>query len=72
MYDIWKEEGVCMCVHTYVHMCVHMPVLILFCFNKQKEYLDFPGGPVVKTPCSQCRGPGFYSWSGNQIPTCGN
>ena len=25
---------------------------------------DFPGGPVVKTPCSQCRGPGFESWSG--------
>ena len=20
---------------------------------------DFPGGPVAKTPCSQCRGPGF-------------
>ena len=20
---------------------------------------DFPGGPVVKTPCSQCRGPRF-------------
>ena len=20
---------------------------------------DFPGGPVVKTMCSQCRGPGF-------------
>ena len=19
---------------------------------------DFPGGPVAKTPCSQCRGPG--------------
>ena len=26
---------------------------------------DFPGGPVVKTPCSQCRGPGFDPWSGN-------
>ena len=20
---------------------------------------DFPSGPVAKTPCSQCRGPGF-------------
>ena len=20
---------------------------------------DFPGGPVAKTPCSQCKGPGF-------------
>ena len=26
---------------------------------------DFPGGAVVKTPCSQCRGPGFDPWSGN-------
>ena len=26
---------------------------------------DFPGGPVVKTPRSQCRGPGFNPWSGN-------
>ena len=26
---------------------------------------DFPGGPVVKTPHSQCRGPGFDPWSGN-------
>ena len=25
---------------------------------------DFPGGPVVKTRCSKCRGPGFNSWSG--------
>ena len=22
-------------------------------------WVDFPGGPVAKTPCSQCRGPGF-------------
>ena len=26
---------------------------------------DFPGGPVVKTPHSQCRGLGFDPWSGN-------
>ena len=29
---------------------------------------DFPGGPVIKTLCSQCRGPRFYPWLGNQIP----
>ena len=29
---------------------------------------DFPGGPVVKIPCFQCRGHGFHSWSGNKIP----
>ena len=26
---------------------------------------DLPGGPVVKTPCFHCRGPGFDPWSGN-------
>ena len=29
---------------------------------------DFPGGPVAKTLHSQCMGPGFNIWSGNQIP----
>ena len=26
---------------------------------------DFFGGPVAKTPRSQCRGPGFNPWPGN-------
>ena len=26
---------------------------------------DFPGGPVAKTPSSQCRGPSLDPWSGN-------
>ena len=26
---------------------------------------DFPGGPTVKTPSSQCRGPGLDPWLGN-------
>ena len=31
---------------------------------------DFPGGPVVKTPCFHCRGHGFDPWLGKQDPTC--
>ena len=31
---------------------------------------DFPGGPVVKTQCSQCRRHRYDYWSGNQDPTC--
>ena len=31
-------------------------------------FKNFPGGPVVKTPCSQCQGPGFNPWLENQIP----
>ena len=33
-------------------------------------YWDFPGGPVVKTLCFQCRGHGFDPWSWNKDPTC--
>ena len=32
---------------------------------KCKWKWDFPGDPVVKTPCSQCRGHRFHPWSGN-------
>ena len=28
--------------------------------------MNFPS-PLAKTPCSQCRGPGFHPLSGNQI-----
>ena len=33
--------------------------------TKENASRDFPGGPVAKTPCSQCRGSGFNPWSGN-------
>ena len=36
--------------------------------HKMEEGWDFPGGPVGKTPCSQCRGLGFDPWLGNYIP----
>ena len=32
---------------------------------KNNEIRDFPGGPVVKTPHLQCRGPGSDPWLGN-------
>ena len=32
-------------------------------FSKRDWFKDFPGGPVAKTRCSQCKGP----WSGNYI-----
>ena len=38
-------------------------------FHSFRKHLgDFPGGPVDKTPLSQCRGPGFHVWSGSEIP----
>ena len=30
-----------------------------------QHFWDFPGGPVVKTPCFHCRGHGFDPWLGH-------
>ena len=35
------------------------------CSKSEARQRDFPGGAVVKTSCSQCRGPRFDPWSGN-------
>ena len=35
--------------------------------EKNIKKRDFPGGPVAKTPGSQCKGPEFNPWSGNQV-----
>ena len=36
--------------------------------NERSGFRDLPGDPVAKTPCSQCRGPGFNPCSGTWIP----
>ena len=33
--------------------------------RKANNLGNFPGGPVAKTPCFQCRGSGFDPWSEN-------
>ena len=53
---------------TYVHTksCMGIFITALFIIvNNRKQSGDLPGGTVVKTPCSQGRGPGFDPWSGN-------
>ena len=35
-----------------------------------KNLWDFPGGPVVKSPHSQCRGPGFNPLARKLEPAC--
>ena len=40
------------------------------CFAQTLRLLrEFPGSPVVRTPCFHCRGPGFDPWSGKYDPT---
>ena len=40
--------------------------------EKAKVWGDFPGGPVAKTPCSQCRGARVQSPVRELDPTCHN
>ena len=49
------------CDFTLVRMAI---------IKKSTNNWDFPGGPVVKTPCCQCRGCGFDPWLGNKDPAC--
>ena len=57
---------VCVCVCTVsvgeprLHSTIHSAHLLL-----KSEGGEFPGGPVVRTPCFHCWGPGFKPWSGN-------
>ena len=46
------------------NMKISVYVYVLFLKEKIR---DFPGGPVVRALCSQCRRPGFDPGSGNSI-----
>ena len=35
---------------------------------EREDFWDFPGGPVVKTLCFQCRGLGWIPGRGTKIP----
>ena len=54
-----------------INLELSCPELAIFATSRKElkqEWInvgDFPGGAVVKTPQSQCRGPGFDPWSGN-------
>ena len=53
---------------------IHMCLQLFNWSNKNKDLfinkMHFLGGPLVKTPCLQCRRHGFDPWSGNYGPTC--
>ena len=62
-----------LCQFTKNHCIIHlkwMNVMLCKLYSqniviKKGIIRDFPCGPVVKTPCSQCRGLGFDPWSEN-------
>ena len=40
-------------------------LVLVICVSLKKDMSGLSGGPVDKTPCFYCRGPGFDPWSGN-------
>ena len=66
---------------SWIHTVFSGPPGICFVMWSKKELWvqDFPGGPAVKTPRSQCRGPGSIRGQGTRTrllqvkdPTCCN
>ena len=48
----------------YQHLLPQLSTcLTSHCCGKRSDPGDFPGGPVAKTPRSQCKGPRFDPWS---------
>ena len=58
--------------YTFLHASCRQPIS-LGTQHQESRTRDIPGGPVVKAPCFQCRGPGFDPWLGTTIPhaACG-
>ena len=69
----WSQNFFCMRGNAWSEIWIHQFGLISREWNHMSYPIykistqDFPGDPVTKTLYSQCQGPGFDSWSGNQI-----
>ena len=50
---------------SFIHIC---PKLCLNQWMVKSIVREFPGGPLVRTPCFHCQGPGFNPWSGKLGP----
>ena len=61
----WRAlEMATMWVNIYDSFSYYLNLFeVIDCLNKNNR--DFPGGTVVKTPHSQCRGSGFDPWPGD-------
>ena len=59
---LWKNSGIT-CTYTWFHVGWEYwkPP-----WTFEKGNWDLPGGPVAKTPCSQCKGPGLIPAQGTR------
>ena len=55
-------------VRSYMPFCFVCLFFLCSLLQDRISSWDFPSGPGTRTPCTQCRGPKFNPWAGNQIP----
>ena len=60
-----RAQEIVIVLHIVFSPICFLPLKIFFCCCCFKGK-DFPGGLVAKTPCSQCKGPGFDPWFGTR------
>ena len=72
----WGEDGRCLCskvdgTQGTKQDLIERSVQCSSLEVGEKNIMDVwdrPGGPVIQTPCSHCRGPRFDPWAGSSIP----
>ena len=71
-WTLWKKYVVCRCKQVGIFLWREFTSFTRFSERPKKTQQlkitglgGFPGGPVAKTPRSQCRGPRFHLWSMN-------
>ena len=63
--NIFNRTKLHLKIINMVNFKLNLNFMVFFKFKRKKIPRDFSGGPVVKTPRSQCRRPGFSPWLGN-------
>ena len=65
-----KKEKKSFILIVHLFLCVPLDFEVCTHYLFKNGYRDFHGGPMVKIPHCQYRGPGFQPWPGNHDPTC--
>lgn len=47
---------------VYISLWIYLSISHILNFMQKCERREFPGGPLAKTPCVQCKGSLFNSW----------
>ena len=61
---IWRESGLRFTLKHMLHLN-RQKTIVFILTDIKNSFLDFPDGPVAKSPCSQCKGPRLNPWTAN-------